>query len=88
MNEFKSGDIVRHFKWETLSEEEKKQKKYLYKIVCMAEHTETSEELVIYQALYAPFKTYARPFEMFAGKVDQEKYPEIKQEYRLEKIDL
>nr|WP_303243969.1 DUF1653 domain-containing protein [uncultured Cellulosilyticum sp.] len=88
MHEFRTGDIVRHFKWETLNEEEKKQNKYLYKVVCMAEHTETGEKLVIYQALYAPFKTYARPFDMFNGNIDKEKYPEINQEYRFEKIDL
>lgn len=84
----KIGDIVRHFKYETLSEEEKKQNKYIYRIVEFAEHTETGEKLVIYQAMYPPFNTYARPLEMFFSKVDRNKYPDIKQEYRLEKIDL
>lgn len=84
----KIGDIVRHFKYETLSEEEKKQNKYIYRIVGFAEHTETGEKLVIYQAMYPPFNTYARPLEMFFSKVDRNKYPDIKQEYRLEKIDL
>ena len=78
----KDGDIVRHFKWETLSEEERKSNKYLYKIIGYAKHTETGEELVIYKALYAPFDTYARPIEMFMSKVDNEKYPNIKQPYR------
>lgn len=82
------GDIVKHFKWETLSEEEKKQNKYIYRIVDFAEHTETGEKLVIYQAMYPPFNTYARPLEMFFSKVDRNKYPDIKQEYRLEKVKL
>lgn len=78
------GDIVRHFKWETISEEEKKQNKYLYCIRGFAEHTESKEKLVIYQAIYSPFETYARPFEMFFSEVDHDKYPDINQKYRFE----
>lgn len=82
------GDIVRHFKYETLSEEDKTQNKYLYSIKGVAEHTESGETLVIYQAMYAPFKIYARPLEVFLSEVDRSKYPEIKQKYRFEKHDL
>ena len=82
------GDIVRHFKWETLSDEEKMQNKYLYCIKNIAEHTETGESLVIYQALYAPFKTYARPLKMFREEVDHNKYPHIKQKFRFEKHNI
>lgn len=85
MNRIKIGDIVKHFKYETISEDEKKINKYLYYIKDIAEHTETGEILVIYKAMYSPFKTYARPFEMFYGKVDHNKYPDIKQKYRFER---
>ncbi len=83
-----TGDIVQHFKRETLTEEEIKENKYLYKIIGFAEHTETGEKLVVYQALYGDFGMYARPYEMFMGKVDKEKYPDIKQEYRFERIEM
>ena len=80
------GDIVRHFKYETLTEEEKAMNKYLYIICGFAQHTETKEQLVIYRALYGDFLTYARPRGMFIAEVDREKYPNIKQKYRFEKI--
>lgn len=54
----------------------------IYKLLTVAEHTETNEDLVIYQAMYADFKIYARPVDMFLSKVDKGKYPDVKQEYR------
>ena len=79
------GDIVRHFKRETLTEEERRSNKYLYKIIGVAEHTETKEKLMIYMALYGDVGIYARLLEMFLSEVDREKYPDIKQRYRFEK---
>ncbi len=76
------GDIVRHFKREWVDQNSTK---YLYKVLAFAEHTETGERLVIYQALYEPFKICARPYEMFMSKVDREKYPDVRQEFRFER---
>ena len=79
------GDIVQHFKREWVSSDTSE---YLYKVLAFAQHTETGERLVIYQALYSPFKVCARPYAMFMSEVDREKYPDVKQQYRFEKVKV
>ena len=69
------GETYKHFK------------ENFYEIIAIAEHKETSEKMVVYKALYGENKIYARPYNMFLSLVDFEKYPNVKQLYRMEKID-
>ena len=82
--ELKSGDIVAHFEREQV---DKTTNKYLYRIITVATHTETEETLVVYEALYEPFGVFARPLDSFLSEVDHDKYPDIKQKYRFEKVE-
>ncbi len=84
----KSGDIVQHFKRRLLSAAEiaEEPNMYLYEIVGEAEHTESGEKLMVYRPLYGEGKLYARPLGMFLSEVDREKYPNVEQKYRFEKI--
>lgn len=41
-----------------------------YKVIQVARHTETLEEVVVYQALYGAHEYWVRPLEMFLEAID------------------
>ena len=83
----KPGEIWHHFK-----------NKY-YKILAVGHHSETGEKMVVYRLyLLTPalvllttnvddLEPCIRPLEMFMSEVDHEKYPDVKQIFRFEKVE-
>jgi len=91
MFDIKPNMIVKHFKRE-MSDVSKNPMIYLYKIIGVGINSETNEKMVVYKSLYfsddKPIgQIYCRPYDMFFSKVDKEKYPNIKQEYRFEPVE-
>ena len=52
-------------------------KNRLYEVIAIAAHS----------ALYGDGGVYARPYDMFAGPVDHEKYPSVAQTWRFELVE-
>jgi hypothetical protein len=67
-----TGQIFRHFKGD------------LYLMLGFAQHTETGEKMVVYQALYDDCEMYVRPYDMFAEEVPKNKANPTGQKYRFE----
>ena len=62
----------------------------LYEIIAVGHHSETKEQMVVYYDLSGKNSTIdnpcIRPLDMFMSEVDHQKYPDVKQQYRFQKV--
>lgn len=70
--EVSKGQKYRHFKGNVIT------------VLEIAKNTETLEKMVVYDH---EGEIWVRPYEMFTSKVDKEKYPDVKQEYRFQLVE-
>ena len=80
MREIKENAIYRHFKGN------------VYKVLYIANDSENNDKdgkpskMVVYKSNHDG-QVWVRPYDMFASKVDTQKYPNAEQEYRFEEVD-
>ena len=72
MNKLKIKGIYKHFKGDL----------YIVEDVC--KDCETTEDVVLYRALYGEGDLWSRKKSDFLSEVDHEKYPNVKQKYKFE----
>ena len=58
----------------------------MYEVTDIAVHSETEEPMVIYHSCDHPDYVWGRPLSMFLSEVDHEKYPDVEQKMRFEKV--
>ena len=59
----------------------------IYLVTDIAVHSETEEPMVIYKSFNDPNLVWCRPLSMFLSEVDHEKYPDVKQLMRFERVE-
>lgn len=74
----KLGDVYKHFKGN------------YYMIIAVGHHSETKEKMVVYYDRSGENSSFdnpcIRPLDMFMSEVDHQKYPDVTQKYRFEKV--
>ena len=76
MEQIQLGRVYRHFKGD------------YYLVEAIARNSETGEDCVVYRKLYGDGGLWVRPLAMFLSEVDHENYPDCKQQYRFELLEL
>lgn len=75
----KQFEIYKHFKGK------------FYKIISVGHYSETGEKMVIYHDIGDENSSFddpcIRPLDMFMSEVDHEKYPDVEQKYRFERVE-
>lgn len=58
----------------------------IYHVIDLAVHSESCEIMVLYVNNKDKSKVWCRPFSLFTSEVDRQKYPDVKQKMRFERV--
>ena len=58
----------------------------IYIVTDIAIHSETAEPMVVYKSFSDPSLVWVRTLDMFMSEVDHEKYPNVEQKFRFERL--
>lgn len=87
MNEkMKKQQLAEQYKKEMVGFRYRHFKGGVYLVTDIAVHSESDDLMVIYKSFDNTAYVWARPLEMFLSEVDHEKYPEVEQKMRFEKM--
>ena len=76
MRRVKINGVYKHFKGD------------YYIVVDLAKYSEDMTELVIYRGLYGDAPLWARPLNDFLAEVNHQKYPNVKQKYSFQLMNI
>ena len=82
------GDILRHVKWDSLTEDQKHINMHLYRVTGFGTLPSTGEPTVLIRQIWHPMREYMYTFTQLQTKVDTAKFPYAKQEYTLIQHDV
>ncbi len=75
MREIKTGEYYRHFQGD------------FYQVTGIAKESQTGRDMIVYQELEGEPRLLVCGYEEFLEEVDKERYPEVGQQYRFEKVE-
>ncbi|MBE6902390.1 MAG: hypothetical protein E7478_07930 [Ruminococcaceae bacterium] len=82
------GDILRHIKWDTATEDQRYINMHLYRVTGFGTLPSTGEPTVLIRQIWHPMREYMYTLAQLQTKADPAKFPNAKQEYTLIQHDV
>ncbi|MGN0688147.1 MAG: hypothetical protein ACI4KA_08585 [Oscillospiraceae bacterium] len=77
------GDLLRHFKWDSASENERYINMHLYRVTGFSTLPRTGEPAVLVRQISNPMREYMYTVTQLQTRIDAARHPDAKQEYPL-----
>ncbi len=81
--EISVGDIMRHVKWDTATDEQRYVNMHLYRVTGFGALPSNGEPTVLIRQIWHPMREYMYTIPQLQTKINPAKFPNAKQEYTL-----